>query len=91
MPLGHPLIKGPSMKILVRNLARASKEADIEALFSQYGTVDSCDLVMDEKIGISKGFAFVEMPKIGEAKIAITNLNNSELDGKRIRVKKTKN
>jgi len=79
------------MKILVRNLARASKEADIEALFAAYGEVASCDLVIDEKIGVSKGFAFIEMPKIGEAKNAITNLNNSELDGKRIRVKKTKN
>lgn len=78
------------MKILVRNLARASKEADIESLFAQYGQVESCDLVMDEKIGISKGFAFVIMPAIAEAKNAITNLNNSELDGKRIRVKKTK-
>lgn len=78
------------MKILVRNLARASKEADIEALFATYGTVESCDLVLDEKIGISKGFAFVNMPQIAEAKNAITNLNNSEFDGKRIRVKKTK-
>lgn len=78
------------MKILVRNLARSSSEADIETLFAAFGAVASCDLVMDEKIGISKGFAFIEMPKIGEAKAAIVNLNNSEFDGKRIRVKKTK-
>jgi len=78
------------MKILVRNLARSSSESDIESLFKAFGTVASCDLVMDEKIGISKGFAFVEMPQIGEAKSAIVNLNNSEFDGKRIRVKKTK-
>ena len=79
------------MKILVRNLARASKEADIAALFAEFGTVASCDLVMDPKIGVSKGFAFVEMPDTAEAKNAITNLNQSEFDGKRIRVKKTKN
>ena len=79
------------MKILVRNLARASKEADINALFAEFGTVDSCDLVIDEKIGVSKGFAFVVMPDSAEAKNAITNLNQSEFDGKRIRVKKTKN
>jgi len=79
------------MKILVRNLARASKEADINALFAEFGTVESCDLVIDEKIGVSKGFAFVVMPDVAEAKNAITNLNQSEFDGKRIRVKKTKN
>jgi len=78
------------MKILVRNLARASTEKDIEALFAAYGTVQYCSLVMDEKIGISKGFAFIEMPKVGEAKAAIVNLNNSEFDGARIRVKKVK-
>ncbi len=78
------------MKILVRNLARKSKEADIRALFTEFGTVDSCDLVMDEKIGISKGFAFVVMLNDAEAKNAITNLNQSNFDGKRIRVKKTK-
>jgi len=78
------------MKILVKNLARASKEADIQALFAQYGEVAACDLVMDEKIGISKGIAHIDMPTIGEAKNAISNLNNSELDGKRIQVKKSK-
>jgi RNA recognition motif-containing protein len=78
------------MKILVRNLARSSKEADITTLFAEYGTVASCDLVLDDKIGISKGFAFVVMPNDAEAKNAITNLNQSDFDGKRIRVKKTK-
>ncbi|NNE57109.1 MAG: RNA-binding protein [Hellea sp.] len=78
------------MKLLVRNLARASTEKDIEALFKEYGAVQYCSLVMDEKIGISKGFAFVEMPKVDEAKAAIVNLNNTEFDGARIRVKKVK-
>lgn len=78
------------MKILVRNLARATTEADLEALFKDYGTVQYCTIVMDENIGISKGFGFVEMPKVGEAKAAIVNLNNSEFDGARIRVKKVK-
>lgn len=79
------------MKILVKNLARASKESDIQSLFAQYGTVAACDLVVDEKIGVSKGIAHIDMPIIGEAKNAISNLNNSQLDGKRIQVKKTKN
>jgi RNA recognition motif-containing protein len=43
---------------------------------------------MDKATGKSKGFAFVEMPKVGEAKIAIGKLNNMELEGSKIRVKK---
>ena len=79
------------MKILVRNLARTTTEAQINELFMQYGAVQSCTLVMDAKTGQSKGFGFVEMPKSGDAKAAIKNLNDIELDGSVIRVKKAEN
>ena len=79
------------MKILVRNLARASTEDDLKALFAPFGAVQYCKLVMDAETGVSKGFAFVEMPKAGEAKLAIKRLNNVEFDGVHIRVKRTEN
>ena len=34
---------------------------------------------MDKDTGASKGFGFVEMPKTGEAKAAMKNLNGTEL------------
>lgn len=43
---------------------------------------------MDSVTGISKGFGFVNMPVPYEAKAAIRTLNNLELGGVRIRVKK---
>lgn len=76
------------MKLLVRNLARTTTEEELKAMFREYGTIQSCNLVMDEKAGISKGFGFVEMPKLGEAKAAMVNLNYTDVDGSRIRVKK---
>jgi RNA recognition motif-containing protein len=76
------------MKLLIRNLARTTTEEELKAIFSEYGTIQSCNLVMDEKAGTSKGFGFVEMPKIGEAKAAMVNLNYTDVDGSRIRVKK---
>lgn len=76
------------MKLLVRNLARNTKEEELKALFAEYGMLQSCTLVMDQESGESKGFAFVEMPKVGEAKIAIKKLNGVDLDGNKIRVKK---
>jgi RNA recognition motif-containing protein len=43
---------------------------------------------MDSGTGTSKGFGFVEMPKQGEAKIAINALNGKDIAGSKIRVKK---
>ncbi len=76
------------MKILVRNLSRQTTEAELLALFKEYGDVQSCTVVMDKATKISKGFGFVEMPRAGEAKVAIKQLNAREIDGKKIRVKK---
>jgi RNA recognition motif-containing protein len=76
------------MKLLIRNLARITKEAEVRALFEAYGSVQSCSLVMDKKSGQSKGFGFIEMPKPGEAKAAIKNLNGKEVHESKIRVKK---
>ncbi len=76
------------MKLIIRNLARSTTEAQVRTLFSNVGGVQSCDLVMDKITGESKGFAFVEMPKAGDAKAAIKLLNNTLVDDSRVRVKK---
>ena len=76
------------MKLLVRNLDRATTEEQLVSLFEAYGKVQYCTLVIDKQTGKSKGFGFVEMPKQGDAKAAVKNLNNLTLDGSKIRVKK---
>ena len=57
-------------------------------MFEAYGMVQSCNLVIDKATGGSKGFGFVEMPKPGEAKAAMKNLNGKDVAGSKIRVKK---
>lgn len=76
------------MKILVRNLDRSTTQEELSHLFQQYGNIQSCSLVIDKVSNASKGFGFVEMPKVGEAKSAIKNLNNTQLGGNKIRVKR---
>lgn len=76
------------MKIMVRNLSRDTTETELLALFKEYGDVQYCTLVMDKLTGKSKGFGFVEMPRAGEAKAAIKELNYQEIDGFKVRVKK---
>ena len=77
------------MNILVRNLSRKTTENTLHELFSKFGEIKSLNIVMDAVSGKSKGFGFVDMPD-KSAKAAIKKLNNSILDGERIRVKITK-
>lgn len=76
------------MKLLIRNLARTTTETELRTLFEGHGLVTECTLVLDKVTGGSKGFGFVEMPKHDEAKSAIKALNNQDVAGSRIRVKK---
>ncbi|MCK8129191.1 RNA recognition motif containing protein [Pseudoalteromonas sp. S1610] len=75
------------MKLLVRNLSRATTEHDLRTLFTAHGKVTTCNLVLDKETGQSKGFAFVEMPNDIEVKGAIKALNQTTVDKSKIRVK----
>lgn len=76
------------MKLLVRNLARTITEVEFCAMFEVHGRVQSCSLVMDKATGLSKGFGFVEMPRPGDARVAMKALNGKEIAGSKMRVKK---
>lgn len=76
------------MKLLIRNLDRSTTESELSALFATFGPVQSCSLVLDKTTGVSKGFAFVEIPNTGDAKAAMKSLNGSTLGANIIRVKK---
>lgn len=60
----------------------------MQAAFEAYGAVDSAKVILDQFSGRSKGFGFVEMPNDDEAMSAIEALDNSDLDGNTIVVKK---
>ena len=63
------------MKLFVGNLQRELIEVDVRELFSPYGQVDSVTIIRDRDTRRPKGFAFVEMPIIIQAKTAIDALN----------------
>ena len=79
------------MKLLIRNLPRTLTENELKEHFEGYGGVQSCNIVLDKVSNKSKGFGFIEMPKIGEAKAAMKSLNGKLIDGNKIRVKKAEN
>lgn len=76
------------MNIFVAKLSFNTQSEDLREAFEAYGEVTSANVIMDKFTGKSKGFGFVEMPNDNEAREAIAELNDSQLDGRTIVVKK---
>ncbi len=76
------------MNIFVAKLNYDTIEDDLRAAFEQFGEVSSCSIAHDKMSGRSKGFGFVEMSNDDEAQNAIEALNETDLDGRTIVVKK---
>ncbi len=74
------------MNIYVGNLSYSVKENELREIFEEYGEVSSVKIITDKYSGRSKGFAFVEMNNESEAKAAIEELNENEIDGRQITV-----
>ena len=78
------------MNIFVAKLNYRTSEDTLRDAFEQFGEVDSVKIIMDRDTGRSKGYGFVEMPTEDSGHQAIEELNESELDGSRIVVKKAR-
>lgn len=77
------------MNIFVAKLSYQTKDEKLRSTFENFGEVSSVKIIIDKFEGRSKGFGFVEMPNDDEALRAIEALNNSELDGRNIVVKRS--
>ena len=72
------------MNIYVGNLSWSMTDADLNNLFSQFGTVTSAKILKEKNTGRSKGFGFVEMDDEEATKNAIANLNETEVQGRKL-------
>ena len=75
------------MNIAILNLHRDIDKDELEKLFTSYGKVESCEIVLDKNKGTSKGFAFVVMNDEAEANEAILGLHGKTVRNQKIRVK----
>jgi RNA recognition motif-containing protein len=73
-------------KLYVGNLSYGVSDSALEQLFSQFGTVQSAQVIQDRATGRSKGFGFVEMDNDSQAQAAIEGLHEREVDGRRLTV-----
>ena len=78
------------MKIFVAKLAFKTTADDLRALYEQFGTVDSCKVIMDHETGRSKCYGFVEMPNDDEAYKAIVETDETVFMGNELQVKKSR-
>ncbi len=76
------------MNIFVAKLNYDTSDDTVRDAFEQYGEVESVKIIMDKFTGRSKGYGFVEMPNDDEGTSAIDALNDIEIDGRNIVVKK---
>lgn len=77
-------------KIYVGNLSYTVDSHQLSDVFSEYGTVDSANVITDRETGRSKGFAFIEMSSNTEAETAIQKLNGMELSGRAMNISEAK-
>jgi RNA recognition motif-containing protein len=78
------------MNIYIGNLDYSVTEADLSRIFGEFGNVSRSNVITDKFTGRSKGFGFVEMPSASEATEAIDALNDTDLNGRTIKVNEAK-
>jgi len=78
------------VKLYVGNLSYQTTEDDLRQVFQEFGQVASINIITDKYSGDSKGFGFVEMDNKDEANEAMSNLNDTELNGRNIKVNEAK-
>ena len=79
-----------SVKLYVGNLSYDTTSDELNALFSEVGQVDSCNLIIDRDTDRSKGFAFIEMDSKESANAAKEKLNGQDLHGRALKVNEAK-
>lgn len=69
-------------KLYVGGIPYSSTNEDLKAYFSQAGTVNSAQIIIDKFTNRSKGFGFVEMASDEDAQKAIEMFNDKDFMGR---------
>ncbi len=77
-------------KLYVGNLSFDASESDLSELFNGVGGVQNAEIVTHRDTEKSKGFGFVTMNSVDEAKRAVAELHDKEFMGRRLVVSGSK-
>jgi RNA recognition motif-containing protein len=78
------LVEVTSAKLYVGNLSYDATESDLFDLFKGVGAVRNAEIVAHKHNDKSKGFGFVTMATIDEARRAVTELHDKEFMGRKL-------
>ena len=78
------LVEGTSPRLYVGNLSFDATESDLFELFKGVGQVRNAEVVCHKYTQRSKGFAFVQMTTIEEARRAVEELHDKEFLGRKL-------
>jgi hypothetical protein len=73
-------------KLYVGNLSHSVDSAALKTMFSEFGVVESVNVVTDRETGQNKGYGFVQMTTDAEATAAMEALNGKEVEGRVLKV-----
>jgi RNA recognition motif-containing protein len=68
------------------NLASSVTSSDLLMHFSRAGEVVGALAITNRNSGLCRGFGFVEMAELADVAVAFSLLNNSLLNGRRIKI-----
>jgi peptidyl-prolyl cis-trans isomerase-like 4 len=79
-------VKPPEEVLFVCKLNPVTRDDDLELIFSQFGTIKSCEIIRDYKTGDSLNYAFIEFDSEEACLRAYEKMNNALIDDRRIKV-----
>lgn len=79
-----------SKKVYVGNLDFSVDDDKFKAMFSEFGEIEEATVLKDKFSGRSKGFGFVTFKEDADADKAIAEMNDKEVDGRKLKVNEAK-
>lgn len=73
-------------RLFVGNLPFATTNEQLRELFERFGACESATVVTDRVSGRSRGFGFVEMASDDDASRAVSELDGSDYQGRKLTV-----
>ena len=77
-------------RLYVRNLAAQTAQDVLKRAFSRWGEVVDTKILRDRETGRQRGFAFVLMSTVDEAKEAALRMDGADFQGRMLRVNATR-
>lgn len=78
------------MKIYVGNLPFGIDDGKLKELFASYGEIEEANVIKNNFSNRSKGFGFVTFKNEESAKKAISEMNEKEIEGRKLTVNEAK-